>query len=50
MNDLSLGWTLMGYGLVGVFVTLALLMLAIRTIVKIFPERKESDMPEQISK
>lgn len=49
MNDLSLGWILMGYGLVGVFITLGLLMLAIRTIVKFFPENKE-ELIEKISK
>lgn len=40
MNDLSLGWTLMGYGLLGVFITLAVFMLSIKLLVKLFPERE----------
>lgn len=50
MNEFTLGWTLMGYGLVGVFITLAVFMLSIRLLVKLFPEHKEGELPEELTK
>lgn len=40
MNDLSLGWQLMGYGLAGVFTTLVAFILVIVLITKLFPDKK----------
>lgn len=39
MNDLTLGWQLMGYGLAGVFTTLIMFMFVIWLLTKIFPEK-----------
>lgn len=41
MNDLTLGWQLMGYGLAGVFTTLIAFMLVIKLITKLFPEKAD---------
>lgn len=41
MNDLTLGWQLMGYGLAGVFTTLIVFMLVIKLITKLFPEKED---------
>lgn len=43
MNNLALGWQLMGYGLAGVFTTLLAFILVIKLIIKLFPEKKEED-------
>lgn len=43
MNDLSLGWALMGYGLAGVFTTLILFMAMIYAVVKLFPDKEDNE-------
>ncbi|MDO4799163.1 MAG: OadG-related small transporter subunit [Bacillota bacterium] len=41
MNEITLGWMLMGYGLIGVFSVLIIFYLTIRCLVRFFPERTQ---------
>lgn len=46
MNNLMLGWQLMGFGLLGVFITLILFIVVIVLVTKLFPykeDRKENN-------
>ncbi|MDR2933260.1 MAG: OadG family protein [Oscillospiraceae bacterium] len=42
MNDMQLGFQLMGYGLLGVFSVLIIFMIVIKLLTVIFPAEKES--------
>lgn len=41
MNNLTLGWQLMGYGLAGVFTTLMAFILVIKLVTRLFPVKEE---------
>lgn len=40
MSDISLGFQLMGYGLVGVFTVLILFYFTIQLLMKLFPSKE----------
>lgn len=46
MSEISMGFELMGYGLAGVFLVLVLFYGMILLMMKIFPQRSESDETE----
>lgn len=43
MNDISLGYQLMGYGLAGVFLVLILFYVLIIVLMKLFPYHPEKE-------